>query len=126
MSAQPPDLGRRRSRRQAFKRGKSAEIAAAASLMVRGYRILAWRYRTHVGEIDLIAKRGRRLVFVEVKQRTSAADCEAAVTDETRQRVRRAADAWLARHAHFQDCEIWFDLVFVVPWRVPVHLRGAL
>ena len=113
-------------RRSRYRRGLSSEIIAAAFLICRGYRILARRFRAHSGEIDLIAKRGRRVVFVEVKHRATLADCQASVTPLTRRRVHSAADLWLARHERFQNCDLGFDLVFIVPRHWPMHLINAL
>ena len=112
--------------RRAHRRGHFAEYAAAAYLLAKGHRILARRFKTHLGEIDLIAKRGRRVVFVEVKHRPTIEDCEAAVTLQTRRRVHSAADLWLARHERYQASDLGFDLIFIVPRQWPVHLRDAL
>lgn len=113
-------------RRARLRRGRASEGLAALALRAKRYRILARRLRTPVGEIDLIAVRGRRLAFVEVKRRASFADAEASIGARQRQRVRRAADFWLARHPRFQEHDIVFDLVFLVPWRWPRHLENAL
>jgi putative endonuclease len=94
--------------------------------MAKGYRILARRTKTHVGEIDLIAVRGARVVFVEVKARRSIAECEAAITPALGERVRRAAVLWLGRHPRYQQHEQGYDLVFVCPWRLPLHILNAL
>lgn len=114
------------TRRQANRRGQAAEALAAVYLTVAGHRIVARRFKTPVGEIDLIAIRRGRIAFVEVKQRATIADCEAAITGETRQRVRRAADWWLSKHPRYQSFDIGFDLMFVPSWRRPVYLRDAL
>ena len=113
-------------RLQALARGHAAERIAVLSLRLKGYRILARRFKTRVGEVDIIARRGRCIAFIEVKQRPARELCEAAVTDETRARVRRSAEAWLQRHERYRSCEMRFDLIFVVPGRWPVHLFGAL
>lgn len=94
--------------------------------MLRGYRILAIREKTPSGEIDLIAVRGRRLAFVEVKQRTNQEAAEAAITGKQRNRVRRAANLWLARHPPYQAHEIGFDLIFVIGRRWPWHITNSL
>jgi putative endonuclease len=127
MEGQSRGGGEKRSALQkAFWRGHYAEYLAAACLAAKGHRILVRRYKTHVGEIDIIAKRGRRIVFIEVKYRTTIEDCHAAVTPQTRRRVRGAADLWLARQERFQNFDLGFDLIFVVPRRWPVHLINAL
>ena len=90
--------GERADRRLAERRGRRAETLAAWYLRLKGYRILARRYRTPVGEIDLIARRGRLVAFVEVKQRPSDAEGAEAITATSRRRIARAASAWLAAH----------------------------
>lgn len=116
----------RRDRRRANRRGRAAEVLAAIYLMATGHRVIARRFKTPVGEIDLIAVKRGRIAFVEVKQRATLADCEAAITGETRQRVRRAADWWLARQPRYQSYDLGFDLMFLPPWQRPVYLRDAL
>ncbi len=113
-------------RLQALARGHAAERIAVLSLRLKGYRILARRFKTRLGEVDIIARHGRCIAFIEVKQRPARELCEAAVTEETRARVRRAAEAWLQRHERYRSGEMRFDLIFVVPGRWPVHLIGAL
>lgn len=113
-------------RRRRFRAGLTAETAAAVVLRLKGYRILDRRCRTPLGEIDLVVVRGRRLAFVEVKRRLNAADAEAAVSPRQAERIRRAADLWLARHAAYQDRDIAFDIVHVLPRRWPRHLADAL
>lgn len=117
---------RREERRVRNRRGSRAEWIAALALRLRGYRILGRRQKTPLGEIDIIAVRGRRLAFVEVKQRASREAAEAAVTATQRERIRRAAGLWLARHERYQHHDIAFDLVFVVSRRWPEHIENGL
>jgi putative endonuclease len=119
---EPP---RRRVRTVAFRLGLSAETRAAALLLVKGFRIVARRWRSPVGEIDLIVRRGRLLVFVEVKARGAFDDAAEAVTERQRRRIAAAAEAWLASHADDLDRDIRFDAVLVAPWRVPRHIPAA-
>lgn len=113
-----------RQRRDA--RGRRAEYVAAAFLIAKGYRILARRLSTPLGEIDLVAARGKRIVFVEVKARQTFADCEAAITPTLIARVRRAALLWLGSNPRYQRHEQGYDLVFIVPWRLPRHIPNGL
>lgn len=122
----PPMREGSTDRRARLRRGEAAERLAALLLMAKGYRILARRHRTPYGEVDLIATRGRRLAFVEVKRRESETDAQAALTPHQSGRIARAADYWLARNPRFQDHEIGLDAVLVVPWRWPSHLPNAL
>jgi len=120
---QLPDPSERRAR---LRRGFGAEALAAALLMAKGYRILARRHRTPYGEVDLIAARGRRLAFVEVKRRTTMPDAEAALTPRQAGRIGRAADYWLDRNPSFRDREVGLDAVLIVPRCWPRHLMNAL
>jgi putative endonuclease len=115
-----------RERRQRYRRGHAAELRAAVLLRAKGYRILARRLESPLGEIDLVAVRGRRIAFVEVKARRTIAECEAAISQATRTRVRRAAGLWLGRNPRYQEHEQGFDVVFVIPWRWPWHIPNGL
>ncbi len=113
------------ARRSAERRGRRAETLAAWVLRLKGYRILARRYRTPVGEIDLIARRGRLIVFVEVKQRANLAEAVDAVTPATRRRIARAASLWLAVHPAAATLDLRFDVIICVSHRLPRHIRHA-
>jgi putative endonuclease len=89
----------RPERQIAFRTGISAESRAAAFLVAKGFRILARRWKSPVGEIDIIARRRTLLVFVEVKARERFDDAAWSVTDRQRLRIAAAAEAWLARYA---------------------------
>lgn len=121
-----PDKLHSTERQRRNRRGHAAEFVAAAFLLATGHRILMRRFKTSAGEIDLISFKGGRVGFVEVKRRMTLSDCEASITPKLRQRVRRAADLWLARNEKYQGHDLGFDLVFVLPWRMPVYLRDAL
>ena len=113
-------------RRRRYHRGHRGEFLAALALMSKGYRIVGRRVVTSAGEIDIVAVRGDRIAFVEVKRRRTRDDAEASITAAQRRRVHRAAEVWLARHATFRERDIGFDIVFVLPWRWPEHLVNAL
>lgn len=116
----------RAQRQKRQRRGRLSELVAAALLIAKGYRVLARRYATSSGEIDLIACRRRRLVFVEVKRRPTLGDCEASILPRQRQRIRRAADLWLARHPGYRNHDIAFDAVFLTARGWPMHRPDAL
>jgi putative endonuclease len=118
-----PDWTARRQRHE--RTGRRAETAAALWLQLKGYRILDRRARTPAGEIDLIAARGKMLVFVEVKSRASLAAAQEAVTPETRRRVADAARLWVSRHRRMQDWRWRFDIIALAPGRLPKHLPDA-
>ena len=109
-----------------YRRGLVSEIIAAAALMAKGYRILAKRARTPYGEIDLIAIRGRRLAFVEVKRRATRLDAEAALSERQAARIGRAADFWVSRNARYRDHDRGLDAVLVTRARLPVHIQDRL
>ena len=122
----PPRPSRVEERQRRYRQGHRGEWLAAAYLKAKGYRILGRRVATGAGEIDIIALRRGRVAFVEVKRRSDLAAAEASVSSRQRQRIHRAADLWLAHHASYQTCQMGFDLIFVLPWRLPKHLPNAL
>jgi len=109
---------------RAFLAGRHAETIAALYLRLKGYRILASRYRTAVGEIDLIARKGKAIIFVEVKWRPTLEDGALAIHPRQQDRIRRAAE-WYLSHTGRQDISGRFDVVLVVPWRLPRHIKNA-
>ncbi len=113
-------------RRRRYRLGLSSETVAAVWLTLRGWRVLARRHKTPLGEIDIIAVRGRRLAFIEVKRRRTMEDAEASITSRQSKRVRRAADLWLGRNQRYLDHEIGFDVVFLLPRRWPRHIENGL
>jgi putative endonuclease len=121
----PPAKKAAAERVAAFRTGLSAEARAAAYLMAKGYRILAKRFRTRYGEIDLVARRRNLLVFVEVKARASLDDAAYAVTPRQQRRIIDAAQAWLMAHPEHAEFELRFDAVLIAPRRLPRHLLAA-
>jgi putative endonuclease len=105
--------------------GVLGELIAACVLMAHGYRVLARRYRSAAGEIDLIAVRGRRLAFIEVKCRRSREVAIDAITPAQRRRVLRAADHWRQRHPYYDRHEPGFDAVLLTPRSLPYYWRDA-
>src|SRR5438445_3152786 len=95
----------------AFRTGRSAESGAAAYLMAKGYRILAKRFRTPHGEIDIVAKRRNLIAFVEVKARASLDEAAFAVTPRQQARIIDAAQAWLVAHPEHAEFELRFDAI---------------
>ncbi len=117
--------GPRPERIVAFRRGLSAESRAAMLLIAKGYRSAARRWKTPLGEIDIIARRRGALVFVEVKARERADAAAAAVTERAKRRVIAAAELWLARNPDDAGREIRFDVMLVAPGRIPQHIVNA-
>ena len=115
----------REIRRRAYGRGRRAETLAAWWLRLKGYRILARGFRVASGEIDLIARRGRVLVHVEVKARPSLEEAREALTPRQRRRIERAAEAFLQQHPGLAGLDQRFDVVLLAPRRRPHHLENA-
>lgn len=109
----------------AFRTGLSAESRAAAYLIAKGYRVLARRFRTPQGEIDIVARRRNLLVFVEVKARATLEDAAYAVTPRQQQRIIDAAQGWLMTHPEHANFDLRFDAMLIAPRRLPRHLLGA-
>lgn len=124
--AAPGNDEARAERQRRYRRGHMSEWVAAALLIVRGYRILGRRVRTPLGEIDLIAVRGRRLAFVEVKRRDTREQAEAALGPQLARRLARAADYWISRRPAYRDHDRGFDAILVLRRRWPVYMPDAL
>ena len=120
-----PSQQPRRERVAAFRLGLSAESRAAMFLIAKGYRIVARRWKTPFGEIDIVARRRRALVFVEVKARDRADEAAEAVTERTKRRIVAAAELWLAHHPDDNERDIRFDVMLVAPGRLPQHIANA-
>ena len=105
--------------------GRRAELLAALWLLARGYRILALRLDTPLGEIDILAQRGRVLAVVEVKRRRSLEEALEAVTPAQRQRLGRAGAQIAARRPALQGAAVRLDLVALAPGRLPRHRPDA-
>ena len=112
------------NRRRAEQGGRRAETLAAWWLRLKGYAILAQRVRTPVGEVDLVARRGRTVAFVEVKARATAEAAANALDDYRLRRVAAAAEALAPRYSRPGD-DIRVDAVFVIPFRLPRHIANV-
>ncbi len=113
------------ARVEAFRTGLSAESRAAAFLIAKGYRILARRFRTPHGEIDIVARRRNTIVFVEVKARETLDEAAYAVTARQQARIIAAAQAWLVAHPEHESYDLRFDAMLIAPRRLPRHLVAA-
>jgi putative endonuclease len=123
----PPTIARsapRPERQVAFALGLSAESRAAAFLIAKGYRIVARRWKSPVGEIDIVARRRGTLVFVEVKARERLDDAAEAVIARQQRRIIAAAEAWLAAHPDDVNSDMRFDVMLVAPKSIPRHIMA--
>ncbi len=113
------------ARVRAQKWGRWAETLAALHLRLRGYRILARNYKTPVGELDMVAKRGTTVCFVEVKARGTQHEAFEAVTTKQRRRIQRAAEQFLIHHPPLQVFDIRFDVALVTSFLQFKHVSDA-
>ena len=112
------------NRQQAEQRGRGAETLACWYLRLRGWRILARRVRVHGGEVDIVARRGRTLAFVEVKARANAEAAALSLDDWRLRRVAAAAERLAPRFMREGD-DIRIDAMFIMPGRWPRHLANV-
>ena len=113
-----------RDRRAAETRGRDGETRAALFLRAKGWRILDKRVRTPVGEVDLVAKRGNLIAFVEVKTRGTLAELDFAIDEHRLSRVAAAAEMLVARYAGPED-DVRIDVVLIAPGSWPRHIENA-
>ncbi len=111
--------------RQSYQTGKLSELAAEMVLRWKGYSILDRRFKTTGGEIDLIARRGGRVAFVEVKRRATIDDALDTLTPRLRRRVRYAAELWMQKYDEYGKLDVAFDVVLLTPTSWPVHMLDA-
>lgn len=112
------------NRQEAEKRGRGAETLACWYLRLHGWRILARRARVPGGEVDIVARRGRTLAFVEVKARASEQSAAFALDEWRLRRVALAAERLAPRFMRAGD-DIRIDAMFVIPGRWPRHLTNV-
>ena len=108
-----------------YKKGLWAEGLACAFLMLKGYRIAACRFKTRVGEIDIVARRGNTLAFVEVKLRKTSQTAAEAIHFRNQERVRRASSLYLQRHPEYTGTDVRFDAVVMAWGSWPQHITDA-
>lgn len=129
MSLRPPRIPRPKAawRQQkggrAWREGHGAEWIAAAWLMLKGYRILAFRLQSRAGEIDILARRGRILALVEVKRRATLEAALAALTPQQFQRLAAAGETVKRGRPSLNHLTLRFDMVALAPGRIPRHVR---
>lgn len=110
---------------QARRSGRQAELAAAAWLMLKGYRILGFRLKTPQAEIDLLAWKRGVLAVVEVKRRADLSAALETVSLDQRERLRRAATSLAARRPDLKAATVRLDLLALAPGRLPRHVPDA-
>ena len=115
----------RQQRQKAQRRGHRGEWLAALSLRIKGYRIIDKGFKTKVGEIDIIARKGNLIAIVEVKARKDIRSAIDAVGHEAQRRIGNAANYWLAGQKDYAKLSLRFDIVAVTPRKWPKHFPDA-
>jgi putative endonuclease len=113
------------SRAKAEQAGRWAEHVAAFMLQLKGYVVLARRAKMAQGEVDLIARKGKTLAFIEVKMRNNKTNPADILSSRQMQRIVNGATSWAARRPWSQNCAWRYDLIIVTPWRWPLHVQDA-
>lgn len=113
---------------KSYNKGKFSEFFASILLISKGYKILKKRFvigkGTHAGEIDLIAKRGKNLVFIEVKSRRNKLESLYAINKTQKQRIARSAEIFLKYNPRFSNYNIRFDAILFAPFYIK-HIKNA-
>ena len=113
------------NRQRNEKRGHRAETAALILLRLKGYRLLARRFKSHHGEIDLIMRKGQTTAFIEVKARGTTDAAISSVTTYQSKRISAAAGLWMLRDAKAAAGFCRFDIVAVNAYLWPTHIANA-
>lgn len=113
------------SRQKAQKYGLFAETLAVFALRLKGYKIVERNFKTKLGEIDIIARKGDLVAIVEVKARKSLQASIDGVGYQSTQRIENAADLWLAKQKDAHLISMRFDIIAVQPRKWPVHIKDA-
>jgi len=118
-------MSRGKERTRAYRSGLLAETIAALYLRLKGWRIVARREKTPVGEIDIIARKGDVTAFIEVKKRVNRDAALESITPRQRQRIVRAAQWWLSGKDGAAHGACRFDLITLNGWMWPAHIASA-
>lgn len=102
--------------------GIGAETLAAWWLRLKGYRVLATRFRSPAGEVDIVAAKGKAVIAVEVKRRPTEDMATFALTAPQVARIRRGLEHYIAHHSHLAASDLRIDAILVAPRRLPVHI----
>ena len=117
--------GPKARRRKAYRLGHRAEFLAAWALRLKGYRIVARRFKTPVGEVDLIARKKNLVLLVEVKARRTEEAALHSISRTAQRRIESAGEWWLSQQRDFAKLSWRCDVVAVTPWRWPIHFENV-
>ena len=110
---------------KAHAKGHRAESLCCLALRLKGYKIIARRYKSHQGEIDIVAERGNALAFIEVKARPNLSAAGEAVSPHQQARLCRTASLFHAHNRGYSHYTMRFDVMYVLPWHWPIHIVNA-
>lgn len=116
-------MAKRPTRQEAERRGHRSEWLAAWYLRFKGYRIVAKRFKTKAGEVDIIARKRDLIIMVEVKARSSVLEAMEAISTTAQRRIESAGDIWLSRQRDFAKLSVRYDLIAILPRSWPVHVE---
>lgn len=119
------DTSLKHARRNANLKGHFAEYYAALYLLLKGYRIANMRYKTKIGEIDIIARKRNLAIYIEVKARADVQKGVDAVSYQSQTRIKNASDLWLAKQKNPHLISQRYDIIVIRPWQWPVHFLDA-
>lgn len=105
-------------------KGYLGELLACIVLICKGFSIVARRYKTKYGEIDIIARKRDLLVFVEVKARKNDEKCFIAITPRQMKRIQNASQIFISRHSQYARFFTRYDVILVANWSFPLHIEN--
>jgi putative endonuclease len=114
------------TKKQTYKFGILAEKVTMLFLRLKGYQILEWRYKTKLGEIDIIAKKSRVIIMLEVKARKSKVSTEELLSIKQVERLKRAAEFFITKNPEFQNYDVRLDFVEVGRFFLIKHHRNFM
>ncbi|MDR1551064.1 MAG: YraN family protein [Holosporaceae bacterium] len=107
------------------RKGLFCERVAVFFLLIKGYRILARRYKTVCGEIDIIARKRDTVVFLEVKSRKNIEKCYNAITKRQLARIQRSSEIFMRRANNLSNCSRRYDVILIADWEWPIHIENV-
>lgn len=108
-----------------YQKGMFAEKLACVYLTFKGYRILKTRYKTKFGEIDIVARKGKMIAFIEVKQRVTEKDGAEAISAQSQKRITNAAKQFISQNSKYVGFAFRFDALLFIPPIFVRHLDNA-
>lgn len=107
-----------------YEKGYIGEIAALLLLFFKGYEILEWRSKSKFGEIDIITKKGKEIVFIEVKLRKTLEAAQFAPSPKQIKRITHSAQIWCNKREWTQKYNYRFDVIAIAPFKIK-HIKDA-